>query len=131
MRWTERNATHPEILSYINRVAGRFDLRKYITFNTRSARARYIENSAQWPKAKVELCGRRLAIIGTGWSGVQMTPVIAEEAAQLTVFQRTANYSIPAANAPVSDEEHAEAKAAHRECRQVARNSPSGLGFVP
>lgn len=176
-RWTERYATQPEILRYINHVAHRFDLRRDIEFNTRMAQARYDEDgcrwivetedgrswsagrlilavgqlsapkgttypgqdgfagrvihSARWPRDEVDFANKRVAIIGTGSSGVQMTPVIARTAAQLTVFQRTANYSIPAANAPVTDEEDAAVKRAYRDRREAARNSPSGLGFVP
>lgn len=87
--------------------------------------------SARWPRSGVDYASKRVAIIGTGSSGVQMTPVIAAQAAQLTVFQRTANFSIPAANAPVSDEEDASVKANYAARRDQARNSPSGLGFVP
>ena len=87
--------------------------------------------SANWPHETLDFVGKRVAIIGTGSSGVQMTPVIAEQAGHVAVFQRTANYSIPAANAPVSDAEDAEVKANYRERREQARNSPSGLGFVP
>ena len=87
--------------------------------------------SANWPRETVDFSGKRVAIIGTGSSGVQMTPVIAEQAKHLTVFQRTANFSIPAANAPVSDDEDTSVKATYRERRDRARNSPSGLGFVP
>ena len=58
--------------------------------------------SAMWPRRKVDFSGKRVGIIGTGSSGMQMTPVIAQSAAQLTVFQRTANYSLPAANAPLT-----------------------------
>lgn len=87
--------------------------------------------SARWPRDGVDYAGKRVAIIGTGSSGVQMTPVIAAVAKQLTVFQRTANYSIPAANAPVSDDEDAYVKAHYAQRRDQARNSPSGLGFVP
>ena len=87
--------------------------------------------SANWPRDDISFAGKRVAIIGTGSSGVQMTPVIAAQAAQLTVFQRTANYSIPAANAPVTDQEDRQVKASYRERREAARNSPSGLGFVP
>ena len=87
--------------------------------------------SATWPRDDISFAGKRVAIIGTGSSGVQMTPVIAAQATQLTVFQRTANYSIPAANAPVSDDEDRQVKASYRERREAARNSPSGLGFVP
>jgi cyclohexanone monooxygenase len=176
-RWTERYATQPEILSYINHVADRFDLRRDIRLSTRVIEARYDEAearwtvtadtgdswsardlilavgqlstpkdtqypgqqdfagrviySARWPKDPVDFAGKRVAIIGTGSSGVQMTPVIARSAAQLTVFQRTANFSIPAANAPVSDAEDAAVKAAYADRREAARNSPSGLGFAP
>lgn len=90
-----------------------------------------IIHSGEWPKHKVDFAGRRVAIIGTGSSGMQMTPVIAKEAAHLTVFQRTANYSVPAANAPVSDEEDRAIKANYRERREQAWNSPTGLGFKP
>lgn len=176
-RWSERYATQPEILRYINHVADRFDLRQHIDLSTRMDQARYDEDagewvvtsdvgkcyratylilavgqlsrpkdttypgqetfagkviySANWPREGVDLTGKRIAIIGTGSSGVQMTPVVAREAAQLTVFQRTANYSIPAANAPVSDEEDAAVKANYRQRRENARRSPSGLGFIP
>jgi cyclohexanone monooxygenase len=90
-----------------------------------------IIHSGVWPKHKVEFAGKRVAIIGTGSSGMQMTPVIAQEAAHLTVFQRTANYSIPAANAPVTDEEDRQVKANYRARREQAWNSPTGLGFMP
>ena len=90
-----------------------------------------IIHSAVWPKREVSFEGKRVAIIGTGSSGMQMTPVIARQAKHLTVFQRTPNYSVPAANAPVSDEEDAGVKAAYRERRERGRNSPTGLGFMP
>ena len=90
-----------------------------------------ILHSGQWPQEPVEFAGQRVGIIGTGSSGMQMTPVIAREAAHLTVFQRTANYSIAAAHAPVTDEEDRRVKASYRARREQAWNSPSGLGFVP
>jgi cyclohexanone monooxygenase len=62
---------------------------------------------------------------------MQMTPVIARQAAHLTVFQRTPNYSVPAANAPVTPEEDARVKAHYRQRREQAWNSPTGLGFMP
>ena len=176
-RWSERYATQPEILRYINHVAERFDLRRDIQFNTRMTNATYDEASARWvieteggetfqaqflmmcvgqlsttkspsypglsdykgevihsgkwPKHEVTYEGKRVAIIGTGSSGMQMTPVIAKQAKHLTVFQRTPNYSIPAANAPVTDEEDAQVKAQYRERRDRAWNSATGLGFMP
>ena len=87
--------------------------------------------SALWPKHEVDFSGKRVAIIGTGSSGMQMTPLVAQQAQHLTVFQRTANYSVPAANAPVSDEEDRRVKADYRTRRMQALNSPSGLGFIP
>lgn len=176
-RWTERYATQPEILRYINHVADRFDLRRDISLTTRVARARYDEPacrwliesedgrswnaermilavgqlstpketvypqqdrfkgeiiySATWPKHEVNFTGKRVAIIGTGSSGVQMTPVIAAQAESLKVFQRTANYSIPAVNSPITEEEDRAVKETYQERREAARNSPSGLGFIP
>jgi cation diffusion facilitator CzcD-associated flavoprotein CzcO len=87
--------------------------------------------SASWPKHPVSFVGKRVGIIGTGSSGMQMTPVIAETAARVTVFQRTANYSVPAANAPLTDEEDRYVKANYSARRAQTRNSPTGLGFVP
>ncbi len=54
-----------------------------------------------WPHEKVEFAGQRVGIIGTGSSAIQTIPQVAREAEHLTVFQRTANYSIPAHNAPL------------------------------
>ena len=176
-RWSERYATQPEILSYIEHVADRFDLRKDIRFNTRMASAKHdaatgrwlvtsedgrqwsglyfvmcmgqlslpktpdyrgqsdfkgeVIHSGDWPKRKIEFAGKCVAIIGTGSSGMQMTPVIARVAKHLTVFQRTANFSIPAANAPVTEEEDRRVKANYRARREQAWNSPTGLGFIP
>lgn len=90
-----------------------------------------IIHSAVWPKRKVDLAGKRVAIIGTGSSGMQMTPVIAKVAKHLTVFQRTANFSVPAANAPVTEEEDQYVKANYKARREQAANSPTGLGFMP
>ncbi|BBB14394.1 flavin-containing monooxygenase [Sphingopyxis sp. FD7] len=88
-------------------------------------------HSAEWPRDEVDFEGKSVGIIGTGSSGVQMTPVIAQKARRLTVFQRTANFSIPAANAPVSEEEDRKVKANYAARRRQALDSPSGLGFVP
>lgn len=110
---------------------GQLSTPKRTTYPGQESFAGRIVYSANWPREEIDFTGKRVAIIGTGSSGVQMTPVIAERAKHLTVFQRTANFSIPAANAPVSDDEDASVKASYRERRERARNSPSGLGFVP
>jgi cation diffusion facilitator CzcD-associated flavoprotein CzcO len=59
-------------------------------------------HTGQWPHEGVDFTGKRVSQIGTGSTGIQAAPVIAETAAQLTVFQRTANYSVPARNAPLT-----------------------------
>jgi cation diffusion facilitator CzcD-associated flavoprotein CzcO len=56
-------------------------------------------HTGQWPHEGVDFSGKRVGMIGTGSTGIQAAPVIAETAAHLTVFQRTANYSVPARNA--------------------------------
>jgi cation diffusion facilitator CzcD-associated flavoprotein CzcO len=61
-------------------------------------------HTGRWPHDKVDFTGKRVGVIGTGASAVQAVPLIAAEAAQLTVFQRTANYILPARNGPVADE---------------------------
>jgi cyclohexanone monooxygenase len=90
-----------------------------------------LHHTAAWPHADVDLSGKRVGVIGTGSSGIQLVPVVAGEAKHLTVFQRTPNYSVPARNAPITDEQDAEVKAHYRERRELARGTPSGLGFVP
>ncbi len=56
--------------------------------------------TSRWPHEGVDFTGKRVAVIGTGSSGIQSIPIIAAQAAQLTVFQRTPNFSIPARNGP-------------------------------
>ncbi|MET0627973.1 MAG: NAD(P)/FAD-dependent oxidoreductase [Acidimicrobiia bacterium] len=58
--------------------------------------------TAEWPHDPVDFTGKRVGVIGTGSSGIQAIPPIAEQAATLTVFQRTANFSVPAHNGPLS-----------------------------
>ena len=176
-RWSERYATQPEILRYVDHVADRFDLRRDIHLGQRMTRAAWDETAsrwsvttesgqqwtsrflvmatgqlsttktpslpgqedftgeihltAQWPKEGVDLAGKRVGVIGTGSSGMQFVPIAAREAAHLTVFQRTPNFSVPAANAMITDQQDAEVKATYRDRREAARNSPSGLGFKP
>lgn len=174
-RWSERYATQPEILRYLNHVADRFDLRPDIRLSTRltsavwddttgrwevldSAGGRWsarfvvmatgqlslpkrpklpgqedfggtVFHTGEWPQAPVSLAGQRVGIIGTGSSGMQMIPVVAQHAAHLTVFQRTANFSVPAANTLISDEEDEAVKAVYTARRERTRNSPTGLSF--
>ncbi|WP_019874801.1 flavin-containing monooxygenase [Sporichthya polymorpha] len=78
-----------------------------------------IHHPGAWPHDGVDLAGKRVGIIGTGSSGVQMIPLVAQEADHLTVFQRTPCYSIPAGNRPLTEEELAQVKATYPELRQA------------
>jgi cyclohexanone monooxygenase len=61
-------------------------------------------HTGAWPHEKVDFTGERIAVIGTGSSGIQAIPVLAEEAAHVTVFQRTPNYSLPSQNCPMTED---------------------------
>ena len=87
-------------------------------------------HTGRWPHEPVDFTGKRVGLIGTGSTGIQATPVIAAQAAHLTVFQRTANYSIPARNAPMTAEEIAAIKADYAAIRELARSSQNGHPFI-
>jgi cation diffusion facilitator CzcD-associated flavoprotein CzcO len=88
-----------------------------------------VHHTARWPEAGIDFTGQRVAVIGTGSSGVQSIPVFAEQAAQLTVFQRTGNYVIPAHNRALDPAEVAEIKADYPALRAKASASFSGNYF--
>ncbi|MBZ4321088.1 flavin-containing monooxygenase [Streptomyces huiliensis] len=90
-----------------------------------------VHHTADWPAGGVDLAGRRVGVIGTGCSGVQAVPVIAAEAAELTVFQRTPVYALPAHNRPLAAAEIAEIKARYPEFRAAQRLSRGGTVFAP
>ncbi|MBI5289898.1 MAG: NAD(P)/FAD-dependent oxidoreductase [Chloroflexi bacterium] len=172
-RWSERYASQPEILRYINHVADRLDLRRDIQFETRVTSARFHEGAARWlietdngdrisaafcimatgclsaprhpgfkglesfegdwyhtgywPHEGVDFTGKRAGIIGTGSSAIQSIPHIARQAAHLTVFQRTPNFSIPAHNGPIDHEAERQMTERYTEVRRRARASAAGV----
>jgi cation diffusion facilitator CzcD-associated flavoprotein CzcO len=174
--WSERYATQPEILRYIEHVADRFDLRRDIQLDTRvrsahwnedlgrweiaiergAATARFLimatgclssanipdfpgrdsfagktYHTGRWPHGGVDFTGQRVAVIGTGSSAIQSIPLIAEQAAHLTVFQRTASYSIPAHNAPLDPEVVRAVKTNYEGFRAFNAAQPFGASFPP
>ena len=175
--WTECYAAQPEILSYLEHVAERFDLYRDIQLDTRVVRAAFDEDegtweitteggeafratycifatgclsvpriprieglesfrgtychTGRWPSDGVEFANERVGIIGTGSSGVQIAPLIAEVARHLHIFQRTANFSIPARNAPLDLETAREIKSRYGEFRAQARVSRGGDNWPP
>jgi cation diffusion facilitator CzcD-associated flavoprotein CzcO len=90
-----------------------------------------IHHTCTWPAGGVPVRGRRIGVIGTGSSGVQLIPVLAGQAGQLTVFQRTPAFSVPARNRRLTDDEIRELKQGYRQRRAIARASPGGIARVP
>jgi cation diffusion facilitator CzcD-associated flavoprotein CzcO len=84
-----------------------------------------------WPKEQVDLRGKRVGIIGTGATAVQIIPIVALEAAHLTVFQRTPNFVIPARNHPLDEAERRSVKANYQNVWQKARQHPFAMAFDP
>ena len=81
-------------------------------------------HTGRWPKEGMDLAGKRVGVIGTGATAVQLITEIAKEVGHLTVFQRTANYCAPLRNRPITDEEHREIRANYpeifRRCAETA-----------
>jgi cation diffusion facilitator CzcD-associated flavoprotein CzcO len=171
--WTEKYPSQPEILSYLNHVADRHDLRKDVILRTRVTQAGFDESTSRWivrtdqghevsaqycvmatgclsapkfpevpgldrfsgpwyhtglwPDSAVDFGGQRVGVIGTGSSGIQVIPFVADQAADLTVFQRTPNYVLSSFNGPIDRDRVADIKANYRQAREAARQSIFGI----
>lgn len=164
--WSERYASQPEILRYIEFVAAKLNLHRDIELDTRVERLEYEANgprwiastpreqleaqfvvmatgvlsiplepsipglesfsgpiyrTSRWPHNHVDFRGKKVGLIGTGSSGIQIAPMLAAEVEHLTVFQRTPNYSIPAHNHPLSPDVVRQWKAEYPQRRKAAR----------
>jgi cation diffusion facilitator CzcD-associated flavoprotein CzcO len=86
-------------------------------------------HTGQWPHEGVDFNCKRVGMIGTGSTGIQAAPVIAASAKHLTVFQRTANYSVPARNGPLSAEFRQHIKEHTSDIRAVTRETLNGMAF--
>jgi cyclohexanone monooxygenase len=84
-----------------------------------------------WPHEGVDFTDLRVAVIGTGSSGVQLIPLVAGQARRLHVFQRTANFSLPAQNAPLDPEKERRHKAEYPARRRAAYETPFGIAGYP
>ncbi|MCU1483048.1 MAG: cyclohexanone monooxygenase [Subtercola sp.] len=88
-------------------------------------------HTALWPKEEVSFAGKRVAVIGTGSSGVQIIPFVAEDAEHLFVFQRTPNWVTPINNFAITAERMAEIRATSEAIYQACLTSPSGSPHSP
>jgi cation diffusion facilitator CzcD-associated flavoprotein CzcO len=86
-------------------------------------------HTSRWPKEKVDFSGKRVAVIGTGATAVQLIPIIAKEVAHLTVFQRTPNYCAPLRNSLVAEETQRRFKANYSEIHKLCRETPAGFPY--
>ena len=84
-------------------------------------------HTARWPKSPVDFTDKRVAVIGTGSSGVQVVPAIVDQVASLTVYQRSANWCTPLNNRPITTEEQAELKAEFEAMCETLNTSASGF----
>ena len=85
-------------------------------------------HTGRWPHHEVDFSGKRVGVIGTGSSAIQSIPLIAEQAGELYVFQRTAAYSVPAHNGPLSVQTQQSVKARYAEIRERNQLEPLGFG---
>ena len=84
-------------------------------------------HTGEWPHEGVDFTGLRVGVIGTGSSAIQSIPVIAQQAAEVTVFQRTPNFSIPSRNGPMPDDYAAKWKSDYAAQRAAARETRNGI----
>ena len=175
--WTEKHSAQPETLAYLNYVADKFELRKYMQFGCRvdsmvfneetntwmlrlsdghEITTRFIVtavgtlstptlpkiegiasfrgisfHASNWPHEPLDLTGKRVAVIGSGATAIQLIPEVAKAAEQLTVFQRRPNWAAPLNNAPISETEMAEIRERYDEIFATCARSPGGFEHEP
>jgi cation diffusion facilitator CzcD-associated flavoprotein CzcO len=88
-------------------------------------------HTGRWPEGGVDFSAKRVGIIGTGSTGIQAMPIIAEAGAEVLVFQRTPNYSMPARNRPIGEDERREVLASFKERRRLCEESEAGTPLPP
>ena len=84
-------------------------------------------HTGRWPKEGMDLAGRRVGVVGTGATAVQLITEIAKEVGHLTVFQRTANYCAPLRNRPITEEEQEEIRARYPEIFEKCQETPGSF----
>jgi cation diffusion facilitator CzcD-associated flavoprotein CzcO len=84
-------------------------------------------HTGRWPAEPVDFAGKRVAVVGTSSSGVQVVPTILDDVASITVYQRTANWCTPLNNRPITSEEQLELRAGFEQLRETLNTSMSGF----
>lgn len=88
-------------------------------------------HSSRWPKEAISFEGKKVALIGTGATGIQIAQEVAKTAKQFTIFQRTANWAVPMHNKPLSTEDMADIRRRYAEIHAARKSSPQGFHFGP
>jgi cyclohexanone monooxygenase len=83
--------------------------------------------TARWTREDVDFTGKRVGIVGVGSTGVQLVPVVSQQAAHVTVFQRTPNYVVEAGNQSLTDAQRANLTQRYTEIRETLRTHPGGI----
>jgi len=128
--WSERYPAQPEVLRYLHHVADRFQLWPDIRLNATVTSASWDDDRAEWSVVTqdgADFTGKRVGVVGTGSTGIQVAPEIAAVAGHLYVFQRTAHFAVPNRNAPVSPEADIALKGQYPAYRAQARESFLGV----
>jgi cation diffusion facilitator CzcD-associated flavoprotein CzcO len=129
--WRTRTGEGREVLSrYLVTAVGCLSTANKPKFDGTEEFAGEIYYTSDWPEHGVDLHGKRVGVIGTGSSGIQAIPEIAKQARHLTVFQRTAQYTLPANNYALDPAFVRELKADYREIRRQCRGSNAGTPYV-
>jgi cation diffusion facilitator CzcD-associated flavoprotein CzcO len=127
-RWTARTSDGRSWSArFLLMATGCLSTTNFPSFPGQESFSGLILHSGRWPHEPIEFGGKRVGVIGTGSSAIQMIPILAEDAAHLTVFQRTPNYSVPARNHPLDPEVVREVKSRYGELRALA--ATMGFGF--
>ena len=127
-RWHLRTSTDEALrCQYLVMASGCLSLPKAPEFAGADSFKGEVYFTSRWPHAGVDFSAKQVAVIGTGSSGIQCIPIIAAQASQLTVFQRTPNFSIPAGNGPERPERRAALAADPAAYRQAAKWSRAGV----
>ena len=175
--WTEKFSPQPETLQYLNFVADKFDLRKYMQFNCwvesmvfddeanvwtihladgRHITTRFVISgmgvlstptlpnfegmasfegksfhASQWPHEPLDLAGKRVAVVGSGATAIQLIPEVAKVAKNLTVFQRRANWAAPLNNGPISTSDMDDIRERYDDIFATCARTPGGFEHEP
>jgi cyclohexanone monooxygenase len=129
-RWTVRTDRGDELTArFVVSGAGNVTVPKVPEFSGLESFAGPVYATHQWPHEEPELAGKRVGVVGTGASGIQAIPKLAQRCAHLTVFQRTPNFATPLRNRAADPAEVRATKQRYPEVRSSARSSFMGVPY--